>query len=630
MLYSINRTNAKTSKLALALALAVMVFAAMIPAALAEDTTITVGAIENDTAVNHLYTAYRIFSGTVSEDGKTLSDVQYSTGVNNTLINSLQANTTLNAISEIAALKATATEPATPSTARDVAEALAKVTTTAQSNALADVLNAYFTTTGSYVKHQCGTKETNGSYKINIGDDLGYYFVRDDQTAYKDADNKDTTYTGITKYILQVIGSTSITPKTSAPTIDKVIVENNTEVEANSASVGDTVTYRLKPTVPDISKYKAYTFKMQDNISDGLTLNKATAPASTFTIKVGNTDLVEGTDYTVTYDTTDNDDFTINFTTLYSRFKSTETGDADFATGTAITVEYTATINKDAIIGEDGNDNDARLIYTNDANWGGAGDSNYPTEPTGETPWDKVTTFVTEIDILKIDGDTEMPLKGVTFSISGDALEAVITYSVDFVEKDAAYWTANPTETKYYKLKDNKYTTTPSNVDTVDYYDSEASGKIYAKIETASSTSAKTGTPAKIQVLSGDDGVIKFAGLGIGEYTIKEDATLDGYNLLTGDITVNITGKVGTKELNATTIDDGTEKITWNYAVTGADSSAYTSDANHIVITVENNKGATLPETGGIGTTIFYVAGSLMVLAAAILLITKRRMGAND
>ncbi|MBR1560247.1 MAG: LPXTG cell wall anchor domain-containing protein [Clostridia bacterium] len=43
-----------------------------------------------------------------------------------------------------------------------------------------------------------------------------------------------------------------------------------------------------------------------------------------------------------------------------------------------------------------------------------------------------------------------------------------------------------------------------------------------------------------------------------------------------------------------------------------------------------NYTGATLPSTGGVGTTIFYVAGSLMVLAAAILLITKRRMGAGE
>lgn len=39
-----------------------------------------------------------------------------------------------------------------------------------------------------------------------------------------------------------------------------------------------------------------------------------------------------------------------------------------------------------------------------------------------------------------------------------------------------------------------------------------------------------------------------------------------------------------------------------------------------------NQKGVTLPETGGVGTTIFYTVGGLMVLAAVILLVTKRRM----
>ena len=47
-------------------------------------------------------------------------------------------------------------------------------------------------------------------------------------------------------------------------------------------------------------------------------------------------------------------------------------------------------------------------------------------------------------------------------------------------------------------------------------------------------------------------------------------------------------------------------------------------------ITIDNKKGVELPSTGGIGTTIFYVAGSILVLAAAILLVTKRRMSAED
>ena len=45
--------------------------------------------------------------------------------------------------------------------------------------------------------------------------------------------------------------------------------------------------------------------------------------------------------------------------------------------------------------------------------------------------------------------------------------------------------------------------------------------------------------------------------------------------------------------------------------------------------TIENNSGAELPSTGGIGTTIFYVIGAILVLGAGILLVTRRRMNAN-
>lgn len=46
-------------------------------------------------------------------------------------------------------------------------------------------------------------------------------------------------------------------------------------------------------------------------------------------------------------------------------------------------------------------------------------------------------------------------------------------------------------------------------------------------------------------------------------------------------------------------------------------------------IKILNNTGAELPSTGGIGTTVFYVLGGLLVVCAGVLLITKRRMNKN-
>ena len=44
------------------------------------------------------------------------------------------------------------------------------------------------------------------------------------------------------------------------------------------------------------------------------------------------------------------------------------------------------------------------------------------------------------------------------------------------------------------------------------------------------------------------------------------------------------------------------------------------------VAVVVNKTGSALPSTGGMGTTIFYVIGALLMVGAAVLLITKKRM----
>ena len=52
-----------------------------------------------------------------------------------------------------------------------------------------------------------------------------------------------------------------------------------------------------------------------------------------------------------------------------------------------------------------------------------------------------------------------------------------------------------------------------------------------------------------------------------------------------------------------------------------------TNQITTMMFDIENKSGATLPETGGIGTTLFYVIGGLLVVGAGVLLVTKKRMG---
>lgn len=64
---------------------------------------------------------------------------------------------------------------------------------------------------------------------------------------------------------------------------------------------------------------------------------------------------------------------------------------------------------------------------------------------------------------------------------------------------------------------------------------------------------------------------------------------------------------------------------------TGDDDDAVstTTYSGDIVGKILNQKGSVLPSTGGIGTTIFYILGAILVLGAGIVLVTRRRMSAN-
>jgi len=99
---------------------------------------------------------------------------------------------------------------------------------------------------------------------------------------------------------------------------------------------------------------------------------------------------------------------------------------------------------------------------------------------------------------------------------------------------------------------------------------------------------------------SNETGDANFVGLCDGDYFILETEAPAGYNLLDASVPVTIAGS-------------------------NTDASA-----NVLTQGVENMTGSVLPETGGMGTTIFYILGSIMALGAGVILFAKKRMGIEE
>ena len=129
------------------------------------------------------------------------------------------------------------------------------------------------------------------------------------------------------------------------------------------------------------------------------------------------------------------------------------------------------------------------------------------------------------------------------------------------------------------------------------------------------------------QITTLDSGVIVVKGVKSGTYEIEEVTAPAGYNKLTDPVTVTAvkTGQTTTKttvylDENGNTTNTQTEK-TIEVKVDIANIAA-------TAVVVVNKAGTELPSTGGMGTTIFYVLGAVLVVGAGVLLVTKKRM--ND
>lgn len=135
------------------------------------------------------------------------------------------------------------------------------------------------------------------------------------------------------------------------------------------------------------------------------------------------------------------------------------------------------------------------------------------------------------------------------------------------------------------------------------------------------------GSTVAVAVVKSNSGTtFTFSGLDDGDYTLTETKTPDEYNTI-APITFRVTAD---------------HKITWDSGnretiltelngnkVSGEITFTHDESEGSLSADVVNKKGSSLPSTGGIGTTIFYVVGVILMLGAGVLLVTKKRMSSN-
>ena len=139
---------------------------------------------------------------------------------------------------------------------------------------------------------------------------------------------------------------------------------------------------------------------------------------------------------------------------------------------------------------------------------------------------------------------------------------------------------------------------------------------IYAGTEAGENLTKQITTPA--------DGVIIVKGVKTDSYTITEFKAPDGYNKLADPVTVTAVKTGGTTTSKIVYLDENGKETDETTNTTKVEVNIAKIAATAVVVV--NKAGTELPSTGGMGTTLFYVLGAVLVVGAGVLLITKKRM----
>lgn len=564
----------------------------------------------NDT---HTYSAYQVFAGNYDDVSGALSNVSWGSGVNGLAL--LQALR-----DEIPAF-------ADCETAAQVVKVLVDFADNSEElREFAAVVDRFITTPAD-----TADADAENPAVLNVTGD-GYYYVKDESTNLA-----QDTYSD---YILLVEGDVTVEAKDTTGVISEKKVKdiNDSTLEGSDwqdsadYDIGDPVPFKISGTVSeDYDKYNTYKLIFHDVESEGLTFDHITG------VYVDGVEITEG--YTLVTNPTDGCTFEVVFEDL----KTIES----VVAGSVISVEYESILNENAVIGEPGNPNVMYMEY-----------SNNPTDETstGTTPEDKVVVFTYEVVVEKVD-ENGNPLSGAEFTLEKwipDTEEGALPEN--FGNEEYGHWEEVPGGVVGGTTEDGEGRIIRINGKLVTEYTDPATGDLYYKIrdkatEDASETdiylkasevdavasAVSNGLTLGVPYYELKNGVISrvagnfsysirsierevtggttfsWNGVDDGHYRITETVTPPGYNTL-DPVEFDVVAEHETESQDPQLID-----------VNGNPFMPKEGENEGILYgTIVNQSGGVLPSTGGIGTTLFYVLGGMLVLGAGVLMVVKK------